>query len=203
MKNSILILSLALALSACGSDDKKSDASAIGTDNSPSVVVPANAHLSDYDCVERQEFTENGVARTLDVPSKGVNSYWKDSGYSFSYDQESDGSFKALAKYRKTAIDASKYKQESELTSWALVEGKWMKYFKTTLRVWEKNGSIRRVISNQENGVDNQPYYWEIEDSEINEKTTRSVQRHTRPEARNRNGLVFSKIEVTCTYTDR
>jgi hypothetical protein len=203
VKNSLLILSLALALSACGSDDKKAATNAVSTDpNAPNIVVPAGAHLSDYDCMERQEFTENGTARVLDLPSKGMNSFWKDSGYSFTLDEESDGSFKSYAKYRKTAIDTVKYRQEIEATLWILSEGKWERIQKNSVRIWEKNGRTRRVLSNLEDGIE-KPYHWEIEDTEIDQKTSRSFQRHTNPGVRNRNGLVFSKIEITCTYTDR
>ncbi len=68
-------------------------------------------------------------------------------------------------------------------------------------RLWQKNGGQRHVLENRVNGVDT-PYYWDYEDTRVDDKTTRTVQRHRQPSVLDHDGLHYTKDEHTCTYID-
>lgn len=202
MKNFLTLSLLALALSACGSDDKKTTSDGLTGTEGPNVTVPAGAHLSDYDCLTREEFSENGVAKVTETRTTGMTSFWKEDGFSFSYDEDTDGNYKGLNKYRKTPTELTKYRQEGELRQWLMEGGKWLKFEKSYVRVFEKNGSIIRNLSNIEDGAE-KPYYYVREVTEIDRDTTRTVSRHTNPGVRNRDGRTFTSIVETCTDKER
>ena len=197
---SLLLLSL---LTACGgNDDKPASSAAIADSNSPSVIVPANARVMDYSCTERREFTTASGAESREDSYGGVNRYWKDSGFSFSFDEDNNGTYKHLSKYQRYTLEGSRYRITAENTSWEKKDGQWLKSLEQVERVMEKQGNVRHAISNKVNGED-KPYYWETEEVSIDEKITRRVQRHLNPSVRDRNGIHYTQIEITCLETDR
>jgi hypothetical protein len=203
MKKLIL---LCLALTACGGgNDTKSTANGLADANQPNIVIPTDRAVvvTDYSCVTVDEYTDAvGDAKHREYPYQGVIHYWKDGGYSFSYDEDSTGKIKSLSKYQRLTLDGGQYRLTAEDTSWLNKDNAWTKKIDEVVRVYQVNGNLRHALSNSVNGVDT-PYYFDIEEDRIDAKTVKIIKRHTNPSVRDHDGLRYTKIEITCTDVDR
>ena len=66
----------------------------------------------------------------------------------------------------------------------------------------KKRGNLLRSLYNKVNGQE-KPFNWTTETIQINERQTKIIQRHTNPSVRDSGERKYTKIEITCTYTDR
>lgn len=206
MERLILALTLALTLTACGDDKKDAGSTSTKGDNvqrntePPVIEVPATAHVRDYACEEQREFTLDGRAESETVSWQGVRSFWKDSGYSLTLEEEEG--LKVHVKSRNTPTGLNEVRREMEQTVHELVDGAWTSTFQRILRVVDTTGRIDRVKLNQVDDVD-EPYFWELENIRVDAKTHREVSRHTQPSVRDGDGRSYTRITSTCTYTLR
>jgi hypothetical protein len=200
----ILALSLLVFLSACGGKDKSSSSGALGNTNDPQVTVPANAEVFDYSCNEVREYVLAGdnMVRSVEYPDFGVSRGWSEGDFWMSYDEDSQGAYKSLTKARQEKISDVQYRSVSEFTDWSLADGQWTKTVRNFDRTWLKEGNLRRNLSNKVNGEE-KPYYWTVETTFIDDKTERTIQRHTNPGVKNEGDIRYTKIELTCSYVRR
>ena len=198
----ILCLTALVALSSCGSEENKAATQPVLDGNAPNVQVPADAVASDYSCEEVREFTNVSGFQSKTYPTQGVTHDWKEGDTYVSYDVDADGLSQGLMKYRRTDLSNGQYRSEGKSTAWTKENDRWGKETIAFDRVWQKAGNIRRIVSNKVNGEE-KPYQWAVETIVLDERRTKTIQRHTNPSERNSDDRKYSKIEITCTYTDR
>ena len=194
---------LVFFLFACGrKNPNTSVVNALGDGNAPMVSIPANAFISDYTCTEIREFRTPSGQEQSERSYSGVIHFWKDSGFSVSFDENSDGLSKELSRYQKYTLDGGRFRLQAENIHWQSQNGSWKKVTDQVERVTQKQGNRYITVSNKLNGVDS-PFEWSMETNQIDSKIIQRISRHTNPSSLDHDGLQFTKIETSCLETSR
>lgn len=198
----LLFVSLALALSACGSEVKITPVTPV---NQPQYNIPNDALVTDYTCESKKVFIEdNGPVQTLSTTEVGVSRYWTAGEIKYFFDETSDGKIKTYQESTSRNITNTIFQKNITVEDWELINGSWQKKVEKIERIYEKqgDGSSQKVLSNKVNGVDT-PYYWDVKTNDLSEKNYVFIYTHNNPSALNKDTKKFLSYTITCTYTDR
>ena len=174
-------------------------------DNSPKIEIPSNAALAEFSCEERKEYTDNAGTKHDDkiTLNSGTSHSWKSDGISYSFEQNENGKIRTLTKTKTKKTSPTDYNLTIETTLFELDGDTWNENTSITLRTQRTiDGGIIQVISNKVNGVD-QPFPWNIEEVEVSDKIYKEIHRHSQPATFNKDGITYTSVESTCTYTEK